>query len=388
MIGKLLVVRRKAEKMDFTFDDEQELFKRSARKFLETYCDKSVVRELEKKETGFSAEIWQGMAELGWMGTIVPDEYGGLDCSLVELGVLFEEIGRAAMPGPLLSSTMGTLAILEAGTREQKEALLPQAAAGQLMLTLAVEEPEVNYDIKCISVPAVSKDNQYVINGTKLFVPYATVTDYLLVAARTSGTPGEEKGITLFLVDRKAPGISFSSLKTIAADRQFQVDFDNLSVPAGNILGSLDEGCSLIERIQKKGAAIQCAEMVGGAQLEQEMTSEYTKIRHQFDRPLGTFQAVQHRVADMYTDVLGARLAAYRALWCLSQGIPADREVSVAKYFTNKACQRVAFSAQHLHGGIGFTLEYDLHFYYRRAKAFELKFGPQTLHLQKLGAAL
>ena len=118
------------------------------------------------------------------------------------------------------------------------------------------------------------------------------------------------------------------------------------------------------------------------------MTSEYTKIRHQFDRPIGSFQAVQHRAADMYTDVLGARLAAYRALWCLSQGMPADWEVSVAKYFANKACQRVAFSAQQLHGGIGFTLEYDLHFYYRRAKAFELKLGPQALHLRKLGAAL
>jgi alkylation response protein AidB-like acyl-CoA dehydrogenase len=374
--------------MDFAFDDEQELFKRSARKFLETYCDKSVVSDLEASETGFAPEIWKGMSELGWMGTIVPEAYGGLACSLVELAVLFEEIGRAAMPGPMLSTVMGTLAILEAGTHEQKSDLLPKIAGGERVLSLAVEEPEVNYDMKGISVQAVSEDNEYITKGTKLFVPYATVADQLLIAARTSGIPGEEQGITIFLVDSNSAGIRCSPMKTLAGDKQFQVDFDDVRVPTKNILGAPDLGHSLVETIQKKAAAIQCAEMVGGAQKELEMTSEYTKMRHQFDRPIGTFQAVQHRAADMYMDVLGARLATYRALWCLSQGMEGDREVSVAKYFTNKACQRVAFSAQQLHGGIGFSLEYDLHFYYRRAKAFELRFGPQALHLRKLGAAL
>ena len=374
--------------MDFAFDDEQELFKRSARKFLETYCDKSLVSDLEVSETGFAPEIWKGMAELGWMGTIVPEEYGGLACSLVELAVLFEEIGRAAMPGPMLSTVMGTLAILEAGTDEQKNDLLPKIAGGERVLSLAIEEPQVNYDMKEIAVQAVSKNNEYIMKGTKLFVPYATVADHFLTANRTSGTAGEEQGITIFLVDGKSAGIGFSPMKTIAGDKQFQVDLDDVCVPAENVLGTLDRGHSLIESIQKKAAAIQCAEMVGGAQKELEMTSEYTKMRQQFDRPIGTFQAVQHRAADMYTDVLGARLATYRALWCLSQGMAADREVSVAKYFTNKACQRVAFSAQQLHGGIGFSLEYDLHFYYRRAKAFELRFGPQALHLRKLGTAL
>jgi len=374
--------------MDFSFDDEQELFKRSARKFFETYCDKSVVSELEASESGFSQELWQGMAELGWMGAIIPSEYDGLELSLLDLGVLFEEIGRAAMPGPMLSSTMGTLAVLAAGTDEQKQSFLPKIAAGGCVMTAAIEEPAVNYDMKCISVQASSEGDRYQINGTKRFVPYATVANFFLVAARTGGAPGEEKGVTLFLVDRQAPGFRFSPMKTLAADRQFQVDIDGVTVPSGNLLGERGEACSLLEDLQKKTAALQCVEMVGGAQKELEMTSEYIKVRNQFDRPIGSFQSVQHRAADMYTDVLGARLAAYRALWCLSQGMPADREVSVAKYFTNKACQRVAFSAQQLHGGIGFTLEYDLHFYYRRAKAFELKFGPQALHLRKLGAAL
>jgi alkylation response protein AidB-like acyl-CoA dehydrogenase len=242
-----------------------------------------------------------------------------------------------------------------------------------------------------ISTRAVREDDRYVIEGTKLFVPYATVADHLLVAARTSGTPGDEAGITIFVVDRETPGIRFSPMNTIAPDKQFDVRFDAVSVSCGRVLGGLGElggGCQALRNLHKTAAALQCAEMVGGAQKELEMTADYVKMRHQFDRPIGTFQAVQHRIADMFIDVNGARLAAYKALWCLSQGMQADWEVSVAKYFTNKASQRVAFSAQQLHGGVGVSLEYDLHFYYRRAKAFELKLGPQALHLRRLGEML
>jgi alkylation response protein AidB-like acyl-CoA dehydrogenase len=374
--------------MDFSFDDEQQLFKRSARKFLETYCDKSVVEELETSESGFSPELWKGMAELGWMGVPIPSEYGGLESSLLELAVLFEEVGRAAMSGPLLETVTAALCILESGTAGQKSSLLPSIAQGELVLSLAIAEPEVNYDPSMISTRAAREGDRYVIDGTKLFVPYATVSDQLLVAARTSGTPGDEAGITVFLVDGETPGIRFSPMSTIAPNKQFDVRFEAVSVSCENVLGELDAGCRTLRKAQKTAAALQCAEMVGGAQKELEMTAEYVKMRHQFDRPIGTFQAVQHRIADMFIDVNGARLAAYRALWCLSQDTEADWEVSVAQYFTNKASQRVAFSAQQLHGGIGVSLEYDLHFYYRRAKAFELKFGPQALHLGRLGEML
>ena len=374
--------------MDLSLDDEQQLFKRSARKFLETYCDKSVVEELETSESGFSPDLWKGMAELGWMGVPLPSEYGGLESSLLELAVLFEEVGRAAMSGPLLETVTAALCIVESGTSEQKSSLLPSIAQGGLVLTLAIAEPEVNYDPSLISARAVREGDRYVIEGIKRFVPYATVSDRLLVAARTSGTPGDEAGITIFVVDREAPGISFSPMSTLAPNKQFDVRLDAVSVSGGSVLGEVDGGCRVLRNPHKTAAALQCAEMVGGAQKELEMTAEYVKVRHQFDRPIGSFQAVQHRIADMFIDVNGARLAAYRALWCLSQGMEADWEVSVAKYFTNKASQRVAFSAQQLHGGIGVSLEYDLHFYYRRAKAFELKFGPQALHLGRLGEML
>jgi alkylation response protein AidB-like acyl-CoA dehydrogenase len=374
--------------MDFSFDDEQQLFKRSARKFLETYCDKSVVTELEASKSGFSPALWKGMAELGWMAVPIPSEYGGLESSLLELAVLFEEVGRAAMPGPLLGTIMGTLCILESGAVEHKSNLLPKIAQGELVLTPAIAEPEVNYDLTMISTQARQGDGRYIIDGTKRFVPYATVSDHLLVATRTSGIPGDQAGVTVFLVDRETPGIRFSPLKTLAPDKQFDVHFDAVSVDRASALGEVDGGCRLLESVQKTTTALQCAEMVGGAQKELEMTADYSKMRHQFDRPIGSFQAVQHRVADMFIDVNGARLAVYRALWCLSQGMEADWEVSVARYFTNKASQRVAFSAQQLHGGVGVSLEYDLHFYYRRAKAFELAFGPQALHLGRLGKLL
>jgi alkylation response protein AidB-like acyl-CoA dehydrogenase len=374
--------------MDFSFDDGQELFKRSARKFFETYGDKSVVKELEASESGFSAALWKGMADLGWMGVLIPPEYDGLGSSLLELAVLVEEMGRAAMPSPFLCNVMATLAILEAGSEEQKKGYLPRIATGELVLAMAVEEPAVNYDASMISTRAARRDSQYIIDGIKRFVPYATVADFLVVAARTSGDPGDAGGITLFLVDRQSRGLRFSPMKTIGGDRQFDVHFDGVSVPAANALGKSGGGLPVLGKIQKAAAALQCAEMVGGAQKELEMTAEYAKVRHQFDRPIGSFQAVQHRAADMFIDINGARLATYKAIWCLSEGREADREVSVAKYFTSRTCQRVAFSAQHLHGGIGVTVDYDLHFYYKRAKTLELKLGTQALHLRKLGAML
>jgi len=373
--------------MDLSFDEGQELFKRSARKFCETYCDKTVVAELEVSETGFSPKLWQGMAELGWMGVVLPSDYGGMESSLLDLAVLFEEVGRAAMPSPFLETVMVTLSILEAGNEAQKSDLLPKIASGERVCTVAIEEPAVNYDLRMISARAEKKGDHYVLSGVKRFVPYATVADLFVVAARTSGVPGDEGGLTLFIVEKGAEGMRSLPMKTMTG-KQFDVEFNGVCVTLDSVLGKVDGALPLLEKVQTTATALQCAAMVGGAQKEVEMTAEYTKVRQQFDRPIGSFQAVQHREADMYIDVNGARIATYRAIWCLSEGMQAEREVSVAKYFTSRACQRIAYAAQHLHGGIGITMEYDLHFYYRMAKAFELRFGTQAQHLRKLGSLL
>ena len=375
--------------MDFALSEEQEMLKKSARDFLSVECPKKVVREIEAGDLGYSPELWKKMASLGWMGLPLPEEYGGAGLSLLDMAVLFEEFGRAAMTEPMFSTVvLGALPILEWGTEEQKKAFLPKVATGELFLTLAMAEPRVNEDPAFVTTRAMTKDDGFLIHGTKLFVPYAHIADYILVVARTKGVAGDKKGITVLIVDRKAQGINIAPLITIAADKQFEVSFDKVFVSSRNMLGSLHNGLALIRETLKKAAAIQCAEMVGVAQQELEMTAEHTKNRVQFERPLGTFQAVQHRLADMFIDVNGARWTTYQAVWRLSEGLPADREVAIAKAFANIACQRVAFSAQQLHGGLGVDKDYDLHFYFRRAKAFALTLGSTPFHLKTLEAEI
>lgn len=374
--------------MDFSISDEQAMLKKSAAEFLKSRCSKSFIRELEASDTGHSPKLWKDMAQLGWMGIIIPEDYGGVGWSLLELAILFEEIGRAALDGPLACTVMGTMAILEGGTEEQKKKLLPQVASGDLILTMAVAEPEVAYEPSAISTPARKVNEGYIINGTKLFVPYATVADYIIVAARTKGNEGQAAGITLFIVAAGAPGINTTYTKTIAPDKQYQVDFADVKVAQADILGDIDNGSTLLGKVEESMSALQCAEMVGVAEQQLKMAAEYTKQRVQFDRPIGSFQAVQHRLADMFTDIQGARWTSYQAIDLISRGEPAARELSIAKAFTSDACQRVAFGAQQLHGGIGVDLDYDLHFYFRKAKAMELKHGPAPIHFRALESVL
>ena len=375
--------------MDFALSEEQEMLRKSARDFLTAECPKSLVRQVEESESGYSPELWKKMAELGWMGLALPEKYGGAGLSLLDMAVLFEEFGRAAVPGPMFSTIVtGALPILEWGTEEQKKAILPRVATGELLLTTAMAEPGVNEDPRFIATKAVSKGDGFVINGTKLFVPYAHTADYMLVVARTEGDAGDEKGLTVFIANGKAQGIKLTPLTTMAADKQFEVHFDKVFVGSKDILGNLHRGLSLVTETLKKAAAIQCAVMVGGAQQEMEITAEHTRNRVQFERPIGTFQAVQHKLADMYVDVNGARWTTYQAVWRLSERFAADREVAIAKAFANIACQRVAFAAQQLHGGLGVDKDYDLHFYFRRAKALALTFGSTPYHLKTIEAEI
>ncbi len=374
--------------MKFAFTEEQEMLKKSAQDFLVNECGKKVLKELEECETGFSRKLWDDMAGLGWMGILVPEAQGGVELTLLELAVLFEEYGRAALNGPMLGTVLGTLALLEGDNEALKQALLPEVASGKLIMTLALQEPEVAYDPKFVAAQAEARDGGFVLSGTKVFVPYATVADKILVAARTSGSPGDADGITLFCVDSKAQGITTTPLNAMAGDKQFQVDLEGVEASSDTVLGTVDRGLPLLVSILEKATAVQCAEMVGGAQYELDITAEYGRTRVQFERAIGTFQAVQHRLADMFMDVLGARLTTYQAVWRLSQGMPAARETAIAKIFTNTAARRVAFSAQQIHAGMGYDLDHELHYYYRRQKALELKLGSVPAQLDTLGNEL
>jgi len=374
--------------MDFSLTDEQQLLRDSARKFLREQCHSKILRELENSETGFLRPLWEAMAMQGWTGIVVPERYGGSNLGFLELGVLLEQIGGAAFDSPFFVNLMATLAILGGGSANQKDRLLPEIVGGEMIVSLAVEEQGVSFEPRFVSTRATPTVGGYRLEGSKMFVPYASAAERLLVLARTAGVPGEATGCSLLLVDRRAPGIRLMPLETIAPDRQFQVDFDGVLVPREDVLGEVDGALQILGDVHRKCTALICAEMVGGAEHQLAATAEYVKQRVQFDRPLGSFQAVQHHLADMFTLVQGSRWTSYQAIERLDRKVPAEREITIAKAFTSDACQRVAALAHQLHGGVGVDMENDLHYYFRRAKAMELRFGPSPVQLGRLGEQL
>jgi len=367
--------------MDLALSEEQEMLRTMARDFLTDKFPKTVVKEIEESEQGYSPELWKEMAELGWMGLVFPEKYGGSDMNFLDLAVLLEEMARACLPGPFFSTViLGGLPILDIGSEEQKQEYLPRIASGELIFTLALTEPSARYEAAAIEVKAVADKDGYILNGTKLFVPDAHIADYMLCVARTSDGAKPEDGITIFVVDTKSSGISCTVLKTIANDKLCEVVFDQVKVPKENILGELNQGWGEVQKIIERSAAAKCCEMVGYIQQALDMTVEYAKERKQFDRPIGSFQVIQHYCVDMATDVEGTRLSAYQAAWMLSEGLPCTQEVAIAKTWAGEACQRVMALAHQIHAAIGVTIDHDLQYYTRRAKAAEVTFGDASLY--------
>jgi alkylation response protein AidB-like acyl-CoA dehydrogenase len=359
--------------MKLTLTEEQEMLRKTARDFLTEKCSKKFVKQMEESETGYSRELWQEMAELGWMGLAFPGKYGGGSMSFLDLAVLLEEMGRACLPGPFFPTVvLGGLSMLDLGNEEQKQEYLPKLMRGEEIFTLALTEPGYhNYDASSVTVEATRDNGNYVINGAKLFVPDAHIADYLLCVAKTR----PRSGVTIFLLDAKNPRIKYTLLKTIAGDKLCEVVFDQTAAPKANILGRLNLGWNAVQKIVQRAAVGKCCEMVGNIQRVLEMTVDYAKERKQFDRPIGSFQVIQHYCADMATDVDSARFTTYQAAWMLSEGLPCTKEVAIAKAWVSEASQRVFALAHQIHGAIGVTIEHDLHYYTRRAKAAELAFG-------------
>ena len=376
--------------MDLGLSQEQEMIKTSARDFLEKECPKTLVRAMEEDAKGYSPELWKKMADLGWMALVFPEQFGGTGNSFLDLCVLIEEHGRALLPGPFFSTVvLCGLPILHFGTDAQKKEHLTHVANGNRIMVYAQTEPSATWDASGVELKATAQGDGYVLNGTKLFIPSAEVADTLLVVARTRATGKAEDSISLFLVDAKAAGISYEGLKTIASDHQAEITFKDVKVSKNNMLGAPNQGWKIVQKIAEWGAAGKCAEMVGGAQKVLEMSVEYAKQRVQFGRPIGSFQAIQHHCANMVTDVDGSRYIAYEAIWRVSEGLDASKEVSMAKAWVSEAYRRVCALGHQIHGGIGFTKEHDMQLFFRRAKAAELAFGDGDYHreivAQKLG---
>jgi alkylation response protein AidB-like acyl-CoA dehydrogenase len=377
--------------MDLRFTETQEILKKMARDFLTTECPKTLVRKLEQSEEGYSPELWKKIAELGWMGLIIPEEYGGMGYSFQDLVVLLEEIGRNILPGPLIATITSTFLILEAGTEEQKKELLPKIARGELIITTALLESEGVFDASGITVKATPKGDDFVINGTKLFVEMAHVANYIICVTRTKDSTAPEKGITLFIVDSKATGISHEVMPTTAADKLCEVHFKDVTVRKKNVLGKIDEGWPIVEMMLRKGAIAKCAESLGAIETCVEMTVAYSKERTQYERPIGAFQALQHKMADMWTAMETSRYLIYEATWMESERLTCAKEASMAKAYVNEIYKDVAKWAVRLHGAIATSADHDIPFYYRRSKAADIAFGGTDFHreivAQRIGLA-
>jgi alkylation response protein AidB-like acyl-CoA dehydrogenase len=373
--------------MDLGLTEEQELLRNSARDFLEKECPESYVRQMEEDEKGYSPEVWRKMAELGWQGLMIPEQYGGAGFGFLDLIVLLEEFGRALVPGPFIPTMVAASAILEGGSEQQKQEILPKVASGDLIMTLAFTEPSARFDAEGVETRAEKQGEEYVLSGTKLFVSDAHVADRLVVVARTGGSGTE--GISLFLVDRTSPGISIEVLKTIASDKQCEVKLENVRVPAANLIGAEGQGWPIMEKVIRKATCMEMAYLVGLAQMDFEISVNYAKERVQFGRPIGSFQAIQHKAADMVTDVDGARFIMYRAAWAVAENEPdADMQVSMAKAWVSDATRRVVAHGQQIHGGIGFTKDYKIQLFFRRQKKGELMWGDGDYHREKVAEAL
>ena len=373
--------------MDFGLSEEQEMLRAAARDFLADRCPPSRVRQMLESAEGYSPELWREMAGLGWMGLAFPEEYGGSGMGFIDLAILLEEMGRACLPGPFFSSVvLGGMTILDAGSRDQKQQLLPPVARGESIITLALTEPGGGYDAAAIATTATPGGDGYTISGTKLFVPDAHLADSLLCVARAPGSSGEA-GISIFIVPAGTPGISLRPLATISGDRLFEVKFEAVRVPAAGRLGP-PEGWPVVQRTLDRAAVARSCDIVGAIQRVLEMTLDYARERRQFNRPIGSFQVIQHYCAQMATDVDGARFVTYQAAWRLGEGLPCRADIAVAKVWTGEAYERVITLAHQIHGAIGCTIDHDLHLFTRRGKAAQLSFGSADYHRETVAQAI
>jgi len=373
--------------MDFGFNQEQELLRATARKFLENECPSEFVRQRMAEPAGVTDEFWAKLAEQGWLGLVYPEEYGGTGLGFVDLTVLMEEMGRAVMPGPFFSTVLlGGLAILEAGSTAQKKEWLGRISEGRARATLAFTEPNARWDAGAVTVTARESGGTFTLSGTKLFVLDAHVADVLVVAARTREGKRPEEGLSLFLVPKGARGVDVTLLPTMDQTRKLcEVTFADVTVGADALLGPKDGAWAPLSRVLDRATVALCAEMCGGAQRVLDMTTDYAKIRIAFGKPIGSYQGVKHRAADMLVEVENAKSLTYYAAWAVDENVPeAPLAASMAKAYVSDAFRRTAGAGIQLHGGIGFTWEHDLHLYFKRAKSSEFTFGDASYHRERV----
>jgi alkylation response protein AidB-like acyl-CoA dehydrogenase len=374
--------------MQFTFTDEQEELRRTMRRFLDEKSPVGEVRRLMETEEGYDEAVWKQMAqELGLQGLHIPEEFGGQGFTFVELGIVLEEMGRALLCAPYLASVaLAASAILAAGSEEAKKEFLPGIASGETIATLALAEPKGRWDADGIEAVATKTGDAYTITGTKRFVIDGSNASLIIVAARLAGTKGEE-GIGLFAVNADADGLVRESLQPLDPTRkQAQLELKDVKAKA---IGTPGKDWAALQKTLDQISVLLSAEIVGGAQRCLDMAVQYAKDRVQFGRPIGQFQAIKHKCADMLLQIESGKTAAYYALWVAAKDDPELTTVApMAKAFCSEAYFFAASENIQVHGGIGFTWEHDAHLYFKRAKSSELLFGDPTYHRDLLARRL
>ena len=367
--------------MDFAFSESENILLNSAKNFLQKEA-RNLAREVEKTNEGYSPAIWKKIAELGWFGIVFPEEYGGIEGSFFDLVLLIEEMGKFLFPGPFIETVISGLSILEYGNETQKVEYLSRLIEGNLILSPALIKPDIAVSDNSIEEHVSVKGGKYVLNGTKLLVPYGHKADFYLYSAET------DNGETLFLINSRTPGITCTVLESIAADRPCEVNFDGVEVSKNEILGQEGQGDEIVGKIGEWGALAQCAFITGMLEQVLKMSVAYAMEREQFGRQIGSFQAIQHQCADMATDINQVKFLTYEAAWKLSSKLTSGKEISMAKAWASDASRRVCLLGVKIHGGTGVSEEHDMQLYFRRAKAAELAFGDGDFHREVVAQEL
>lgn len=362
--------------MDFDLSKPQQLLQKSARDFFRQECPPEKVRELMETETAFDAKLWEGIADQGWTGLIVPEEFGGLGLGAVELAAIAEEMGRACLPSPFVSTIWAAALIARTGSAGQKAQYLEAISAGTMKATVALLEASADWSPEAVQLKADREGGNFRLNGRKEFVSDANIADVILTVARS----GDD--LVILPVPRNVEGVTVTLTPSVDATRKlYSVDFTHVVIPEGD---ALEMGYRVKEALDAAtgiATVALCAEMTGGMQWTLDTTVEYAKTRLQFDKPIGIYQAVQHKCAEMVLYTESARSSVYYAAWALSENDPSAKlAVSMAKAYCSDSARETGNRGIQLHGGIGFTWEHNLHLYYKRAKSSEIMFGDATYH--------
>ena len=376
--------------MDFSFTEEQSLLQDSVQRFVQNSYEFEARQKLIKTEEGFSRDNWSSFAELGWLALPFAEESGGFGGTAVETMIVMEEFGKGLVVEPYVTTVIMAGSIIEdGGSTAQKEGVLADMMAGTRLAAVAYVEPQARFNLADVTTSATRSGDGYTINGFKGVVLGGPSADVLVVPARTSGDQRDAGGITLFLVDSSANGISRRDYPTIDGGRASEITFDNVEVSAGDVLGEMDAGLALLEVGINNGILAVCAEAVGAMEVLYKTTVEYCKTREQFGQPIGKFQVLQHRMVDMFMEHEQAKSLLYMAAIRMSEDdeLEARKAISALKVQVGKGGRFVGQNAIQLHGGMGMTDELNVGHYFKRITAVEILFGNADFHLKQYSSA-